>query len=293
MSYGIILCGSRYVNKLLFMVIINNPILTNADKKYLGSRLSVIGIVDPSIKRVEQVLSQKTSSPAALCYTKTKHFTNITEAKEGLADQSPHLVVLGSPPFSRGTTLASRDQETQVINAFGSSPAIFCEKPISTARPSESHKVADMLARSGNLVSIGYMMRYLKIVQKALQILQDNNLTPMSISARYTCSYSTIRKAEWWDKSKDCGPIVEQATHFCDLMRYLGGEVDLDTVQAVALEHYENAGKLQHLAIDESVIPAEERIPRATSAFWSVKRLPPILRLRSLTVALGNFILEP
>ena len=29
------------------------------------------------------------------------------------------------------------------------------------------------------------------------------------------CSYAKIDKAAWWMKSKDCGPIVEQATHFC------------------------------------------------------------------------------
>lgn len=36
-------------------------------------------------------------------------------------------------------------------------------------------------------------------------------------------------------KSRDCGPIVEQATHFVDLSRYFGGDVDLDSVQAHAL----------------------------------------------------------
>ena len=35
---------------------------------------------------------------------------------------------------------------------------------------------------------------------------------------------------------------MEQATHFCDLMRYLDGEADLDTMQAIAFEHYEHVG---------------------------------------------------
>lgn len=95
---------------------------------------------------------------------------------------------------------------------------------------------------SGNLISVGYMMQYLRIVQKAKQIINENNLTPMSISARYACEYSRIRKIDWWDKSRQCGPVMEQATHFCDLMRYLDGEADLDTMQAIAFEHYEHAG---------------------------------------------------
>lgn len=47
--------------------------------------------------------------------------------------------------------------------------------------------------------------------------------------------YAKIDKPSWWMKSRDCGPVVEQATHFVDLSRYFGGEVDLDSVQAHAL----------------------------------------------------------
>lgn len=118
------------------------------------------------------------------------------------------------------------------------------------------------------------MLRYLKAVQMAKQVIQENQLTVMSIGARYTCAYQKIRKFDWWDKSKLCGPIVEQATHFCDLCRYLGGEVELDTVQAIALEHDEKAGKLNRQAIDESPIPKEQRIPRATTSFWYERKLP-------------------
>jgi predicted dehydrogenase len=48
----------------------------------------------------------------------------------------------------------------------------------------------------------------------------------------------------WWNKSIDCGPIVEQATHFVDLSRYFGGEVDLESIMAHSIEWYEEPGKL-------------------------------------------------
>lgn len=156
----------------------------------------------------------------------------------------------------------------KLVESFGSTPTIFCEKPVSTGSVAEAKLVASQLAAAGNRVGLGYMLRYLKVVQKAMEIIQQNKLKVMSVSARYVCAYQKIRKFDWWDKEKQCGPIVEQATHFCDLCRYLGGEVLMDTVQAISLEHYEESGKLSHQAIDESKILERSRIPRVTTAFW-------------------------
>lgn len=64
------------------------------------------------------------------------------------------------------------------------------------------------------------------------------------------------------------GPVIEQGTHFCDLSRYFGGEVDISTVRAHSLEWNEKAGQLSKIAIDETAIPPENRIPRVTSATW-------------------------
>ena len=118
------------------------------------------------------------------------------------------------------------------------------------------------------------MLRYLKAVQQMKSIIKDNNLTVMATTARYICAYEKIAKPDWWNKSKTDGPIVEQGTHFCDLSRYFGGDVQLERVMANSLEWYEGAGKLSKLAIDESKVPEEERIPRVTSATWWVAVCP-------------------
>lgn len=55
-----------------------------------------------------------------------------------------------------------------------------------------------------------------------------------------------------------------------DLSRYFGGEVDISSVQAHSLEFNEKAGRLSKMRIDESKIAPENRIPRITSATWSV-----------------------
>jgi len=64
------------------------------------------------------------------------------------------------------------------------------------------------------------------------------------------------------------GPIIEQATHFCDLSRYFGGDVDLSTLHATTLEWDEPAGALAKVPVDESKIMPANRIPRITSANW-------------------------
>ena len=64
------------------------------------------------------------------------------------------------------------------------------------------------------------------------------------------------------------GPIIEQGTHFCDLSRYFGGDVDIATVSAHALDWDDAPGKLSKMVVDESKIPPENRIPRATVATW-------------------------
>lgn len=129
------------------------------------------------------------------------------------------------------------------------------------------------------------MLRYLKAVQKMKQIINDNNLVVMATIARYACAYESIAKPDWWNKAKrqvvaypirivekltlnSAGPVVEQGTHFCDLSRYFGGEVDYTSVQAHSLEWDENAGHLSKMKIDESQIAPENRIARVTTATW-------------------------
>lgn len=86
------------------------------------------------------------------------------------------------------------------------------------------------LIENGNTVSVGYMLRYLRCVQKMKQIIHDNNLTVMATNARYSCAYEAIAKPAWWNKAIDMGPVIEQGTHFCDLSRYFGGDVDVNSV---------------------------------------------------------------
>lgn len=108
-------------------------------------------------------------------------------------------------------------------------------------------EVTQKLIENGNIVSVGYMLRYLQCVQKMKQIIHENNLTVMATNARYvsslvnkrkqfanhiiqSCAYEAIAKPAWWNKAIDMGPVIEQGTHFCDLSRYFGGDVDMNSI---------------------------------------------------------------
>lgn len=140
--------------------------------------------------RAKAVLENKSLSSASGAYKDTKVFASIREAQSemgGVGDLIPDLIILGSPPAFRGRINqdSELDAERQLTDAFPRS-AVFVEKPISTGAVAEANGVADLLeSRKTNLVSVGYMLRYSKAVQKMKDILRENRLTVMMTSARY------------------------------------------------------------------------------------------------------------
>lgn len=237
----------------------------------LRTRLAVPVIVDPNEARFKEIMEQKGNGDYADSYKGAKWFSSPQEAAMGLDNETKDKIdfwILAAPPHFRGTTIEGRDLELEMIKLFGSRANYFVEKPIATTRSDEPHKVAPQLAENKAVVGIGYMMRYLKVVQKVMSIIKENNLRVMMVTGRYACAYKECHKTPWWMKSQQGGPIIEQATHFCDLMRYIGGDVDMDSVQATTLEHTEPAGEIGVINVDEQAIPPEDRIPRATASFW-------------------------
>jgi len=174
---------------------------------------------------------------------------------------------VGSPPAFRGSDIPGADLELLLLKYFPK-VALFIEKPVSTHPVEKAMFVSDKVLNSGIVCSVGYMLRYLQAVQMVKAIIEEKDLEVMATTARYVCAYEKIAKKDWWNKAMTCGPIVEQATHFCDLSRYFGGDVVVPSVQAHSLEFYEAPGKLSKVPIDESKIPESQRIPRVTSATW-------------------------
>jgi predicted dehydrogenase len=128
---------------------------------------------------------------------------------------APNAVLVGSPPAYHGSLRDGRNAEVLCAEKIPD-VALFVEKPISASPVGDVVQILSRLAESHTTVSVGYMMRSLKVVQKAKEIIASNNLQVTATTARYFCTYPQIFKADWWNKQICCGPIVEQATHFCN-----------------------------------------------------------------------------
>ena len=133
--------------------------------------------------------------------------------------------------------------------------------------------VESVRKEKGLIVSVGYMFRYHPAIEQIRSILKEYGRQVMGINARYNCAYSELDHPFWWNKARSGGPIVEQATHFCDILRYIGGEVKTETIHAIAIpasDDEDSPGFLSSVpAVNrETELPAENRIPRVTSSSW-------------------------
>lgn len=89
----------------------------------------------------------------------------------------PSIAIVGAPPFARGTDIPGRDLELQLVEAFPRC-ALFVEKPVSSGPEDAAWRVADVLEKSGTLVGVGYMLRYLKgAPREATLVLRRTNRT--------------------------------------------------------------------------------------------------------------------
>lgn len=154
---------------------------------------------------------------------------------------------------------------------------IFVEKPVSVLPPEQFQayvEAVENVQKEKNLiVSVGYMFRYHPAIEQMKSILENYGRKVIGVNARYNCTYSASTHPFWWNKAHSGGPIVEQATHFCDLVRYFGGDVKMDTISAVAVPASDDEDSVGYLSavqevIKEKEIPPENRIPRFTNANW-------------------------
>ena len=99
-------------------------------------------------------------------------------------ENTPHAIWVGSPPAFRGGEQPGRDVELILTRALPNT-ALFLEKPVTTGPLAESENVNKTLATRPNVIAVGYMLRYLAVVQKMKQIINENQLTVMAINARY------------------------------------------------------------------------------------------------------------
>ena len=183
------------------------------------------------------------------------------------------VIITGVPPLYHGSLEGTKTIELECLRA---GVHVFVEKPVSVLPPEEFspyvQAVEEMQREKSLMLSVGYMFRYHPAIQQMKSILEEFGRPVMGINARYICAYSEMDHPFWWDKTKSGGPIVEQATHFCDLMRYIVGEVDPATISALAVPPSDDPSAPGYLTavkpINNEKKVGEHRIPRLTTAHW-------------------------
>jgi predicted dehydrogenase len=244
--------------------------------------IKVVGVADVNAARADAVAERwRAKSPSV--FGEMKGYGSV----EAMLDEAqPEAVIIGLPPFAHGLP-HKFDFELECARR---GIHLFVEKPISSHPPEEVAQVRDELKRLAEernvIVSVGYMFRYATPVLKMRQLLAEHAAehpqgpAVRAILLKYNTAYPAIAKAMWWDSRLSGGPIIEQCTHFADLARFVGGEVKLDTLTAIAIsapsdDHQGGPGYLSNLPNDvvtgksvEEGLPAEFRIPRLTTAHW-------------------------
>jgi len=100
---------------------------------------------------------------------------------------------------------------------------VFCEKP-AELRLDYAYEIECELASRGARVQMGYVFRCMPLVREASKAIADDRIH--LIQSLYCCPVSLTKELAPWfyDKSQSGGPLIDQATHNLDLLRYLFGE---------------------------------------------------------------------
>ena len=182
--------------------------------------IGVGGIANSHLDHLTQIKGVKI---AALCdvveeklrIAQKKYGGNIyTNYKEMLDKERLDYVYVCVPPF------AHADIELDIAQR---SIPFFVEKPVNLYLE-KGREVEKVINEKNLITSVGYVLRYMDIIEKAKRILEEKKIA--LLLGRYFGEVPAAGEGWYSRREKSGGQIVEQATHVIDLMRYLVGEVD-------------------------------------------------------------------
>jgi hypothetical protein len=110
------------------------------------------------LERSAAVLGKKRASFVESAYTQTKTYRSLVEFSEQMTpEQKPKLFVVGCPAEFRGSDVAGRDLELQLLKLFPRTP-LFIEKPISAGEITRAFRVAEAIEGSKVVHSVGFVV---------------------------------------------------------------------------------------------------------------------------------------
>ena len=234
--------------------------------------VKIIAICDSIPGKAQAALDDRRSKSSASVYAGCNVYDDYELM---LANEKLDAVFIGVPPFAHG----SFDYPIE-LNCVRAGVHCFIEKPLSVKAVDDvsayMEAVLEAQARQKLVVSVGYMFRYHSAIRRMRDLLRQHQketgakLTYFQLT--YKTAYSHSYNYNWWRKERSGGPVIEQATHFCDIARFIGGAIKSESIQAKVLcdNHPSGAGHLHALnsELREDEVPSEDRVPRLTVANW-------------------------
>ncbi|XP_065183205.1 uncharacterized protein LOC135814073 [Sycon ciliatum] len=231
-----------------------------------------VAICDAIAGKAEEVLAGRKNGANAGKY---EYCTAYEDYKLMLQQEKLDAVFIGVPPFTHGHF--DRPIELDCVRA---GVHCFVEKPLSVKPVAEvdayMQAVLEEQKRQNLVVSVGYMFRYHPAIRRMKQLILEHSsstgakLTYLQLTYKNAYNHST--NYNWWRKELSGGPVVEQATHFCDMARFIAGDIVDGSIRTKVLchDHPSGAGRLHSVPdiVREYEVAEEERVPRVTVAHW-------------------------
>jgi len=138
----------------------------------------------------------------------------------GLSDmldsQRPDGLLICTPPFARIDPIkAACDRKLP----------FFCEKPPAFSLE-EAVAIQRLVGEARMVHSVGFMYRHKEIVDRARELLEGQ--TPVSVRSTFVNGPMLDPEFPAWFKlqERSGGPLLDQAIHFIDVLRYIFGDID-------------------------------------------------------------------
>ena len=184
------------------------------------TRVGVIGLGWFGNFHLDYLLTRKDIDVTAIASTNQKSLRRTGEKVPGakqfenpeelLNDGCVDVVLLCIPPHKHNWL---------EIQAANKGIHLYIEKPLGIDLIA-SRRTQEVIESTGVVCAVGYQCRYQTGVDEMRRYLSDN--TVGLIQGSWIGEGAT---SLWWrDRNKSGGQVVEQTTHFVDLMRYMVGE---------------------------------------------------------------------
>ena len=119
-----------------------------------------------------------------------------------------------------GTPVALHFEQAMLSLKYGKH--VFVEKPIAMTE-SQAKELLDAFKKEGKQLTVGYMMKYHNLHQKAKQLISNGEIGRVNdVRAQFSCWYPDIENA--WRQKKELGgggAIMDLGVHAIELIEYL------------------------------------------------------------------------